>query len=213
MYPRRMKITGVFMIVVSMGILAFGVFRLSEENKLIQNAVPYNGNITGTLKIGDLVVIEGKVSAKNKILIHDFVDAAREYKGNKGSWIISETFRQPVVVDLVARDITLHSENICSEGAGNLIKCTNEKTSDGREIRYIGLRRGDPVTAAGTLMSQAPHALEVQAWYSGSVEEYSSYINSGMTGLYVFCALLGAIGTGLFLWGKKKSNKTGSVTP
>ncbi len=204
MYPRRMKITGVIMIAVSMGILAFGVFRLSEENKLIQNAVPYNGNITGTLKIGDLVVIEGKVSAKNKILIHDFVDAAREYKGNKGSWTISETFRQPVVVDLVAGDITLHSENICSEGTGNLIKSTDEKTSDGREIRYIGLRRGDPVTAVGTLTSLKPFMLEVKGWYSGSAVEYSSFINSSMTGLYVFCILLALIGAGLFLWGMKK---------
>ena len=213
MYPRRMKITGVIMIVVSMGILAFGVFQLSEEQQMIQTAIPFNGNSTGNIKTGDLVVIEGKVSVKNKILIHDFVDAAREYKGNKGYWTILESFRQPVTIDLAAGEITLHSEYICSEGTGNLIKSTDEKTPDGREIRYIGLRLGDPVTAVGTLTSHKPLMLEVKGWYSGSATDYSSYINSGMTGLYVFCILLALIGAGLFLLGMKKSNKTGSLMP
>ncbi len=135
--------------------------------------------------------------------MHDFVDAAKEHQVKGGSWSILEKYRQPVLADLALGGITLTSDNLCSEAKGNNVLETGEKSEWDRKVRYIGLRRGDPVTAVGTLTSSAPAALAVKYWYSGSIEDYGSFLASSRKGLYIFCVLIAALGAGLFIWGLK----------
>ena len=56
---------------------------------------------------GDLVMVEGRVSAKNRILIHDYVDAAKENNDAAGRWAILEEYHQPILADLKRGEIIL----------------------------------------------------------------------------------------------------------
>jgi hypothetical protein len=144
----------------------------------------------GKVDRGELVIVEGKISAKNRILVHDFVDAAKEYQAKGGSWTILEVHRQPVLADLARGEILLTSDTLCTEW--------------NRKVRYVGLKRGDPVTAIGTLASLAPAALTVKYWYSGSVADYKIFLSSSRRGLHVFCGVIAIVGAGLFLLGLKR---------
>jgi len=204
MYPRSMMITGVILVLVAIGILAFGLFMIGDEEDSMKKAARFDGKAAGTAVKGDLVLVEGKVSVKNKILVHDFVDAAKEWYDYDADWSILEAYRQPVIADLARGEILLTSENICSEAKGNNVLLTDEKSPWNRQVRYIGLKRGDPITAVGTLISSAPAALSVTYWYSGSVADHKDSLTSSRKGVYVFCLLIAVMGAGLFYWGWKK---------
>ena len=108
------------------------------------------------------------------------------------------------MADLAVGGITLNSENVCTGAKGNNILMTDEKSSWNNEIRYIGLRRGDPITAVGTLASVDPAALTVRNWYSGSVADYKETLSSGRKNMYIFCPILALMGAGMFFAGWKK---------
>ena len=203
MYPRRMMVVGSILVVSAVAIFVLAVTMARDEENLIGRAVPFNG-ATGAVKQGDLVVVEGKVSAKNKILIHDFVDAASERQIKGGSWTTLKLFRQPVLADLANGEIMLNADFPCAGAKGNNVLMTGEKTEGNREIRYIGLRRGDPVTAVGTLASVNPASLTVKNWYSGSVSEYRESLSSTGRNSYIFCAILVITGAGMFALGFRK---------
>lgn len=208
MHPHRMMTVGVIMALAAIAILAFGYFMLGEEENLLNNAARFDGEAATDrhFDIGELVIVEGKVSAKNKILVHDFVDASKDHQVKGGSWTSLEMYRQPILADLARGGIILNSENLCTEAKGNNVLETDERSSWNNRIRYIGLKRGDPITAIGILSSLAPAALTVTHWYAGSIADYRDYLPSSRKGLYIFCAIIFALGAGLFLPGFKKRN-------
>lgn len=202
MHSKRMMAVGAVMMAAALGIFIFGFVILGEKDEAFERAIPYDGTPGGAGE-GDLVVIEGKVSARNKILVHDFVDAAKEHQVKGGSWSILETYRQPILVDLAGGELLLTSETICTEAKGNNILMADEKSSWDRPVRYIGLKRGDPVTAVGTLIKTNPAAMTVEYWYSGTAAEHRASAASGGKGLQVFCLLVALMGAGLFIGGFK----------
>ena len=202
MYPRRMMIVGVIMMLVAIGILAFTLVIAGEEEDAVKKAARFDGDAAGAVQ-GKLIIVEGRVSAKNRMLLRDFVDAAKEYQADKGSWTILESYRQPVLADLARGGIILNSGNVCTRAKGNNVLKTDERTASGRKIRYTGLKRGDPITAVGTLNSSAQAALEVAYWYSGSVADYENYLASSRKGAYIFFAVIAALGAGFILLGWK----------
>lgn len=52
---------------------------IGREEDLIRRAVRYDGDTVGVPKQGDLAIVEGRISGKNKVLVHDFIDAASEH--------------------------------------------------------------------------------------------------------------------------------------
>lgn len=207
MYPRRMMIVGAIMVLVAAAIFAFGKIMLGEEIHAFESAARFEGGTAGAAgqaDLGELVVIEGKVSAKNKILVHGFVDASKDHQVKGGSWTSLEMYRQPVLADLARGEILLNSEYLCTAAKGNNVLETGERSAWNNRVRYIGLKRGDPITAIGTLTSLAPAALAVKYWYSGSVADYRNYLPSSLMGLYVFCAIITVTGAGFFLLGLKR---------
>lgn len=204
MYSRRMMIIGVILVLAAITILGFAIFMLGEEEDFIKKAARFEAGTAVAAGRGDLVLVEGRVSAKNRILVHDFVDAAKEYQADKGSWTILEVYRQPVLADLARGEIILAADKVCTLAEGNNVLETGEKTASGRKIRYTGLRRGDPITAVGTLTTVVPAALAVKYWYSGTLTDYKNYLASSRKGSYIFFAVIGALGAGFFLWGLKK---------
>jgi len=199
-----MMVAGVILVAAAMVLFAVAITMLGKDDDMINRAAGFDGSAPGAVKQGDLVVVEGKVSEKNKILVHDFVDAASEHQVKGQSWSTLKFFRQPVLAELAHGEILLNSENLCSEAKGNNILMTDEKSEWGHEIRYIGLRRGDPITAVGVLTSVNPAVLSVKNWYSGSATEYRDSLSSNRRNIYVFCAILTLAGAGLFLLGFRK---------
>lgn len=203
MLSRRRMIGGAILMLVAIGIFAFALVMIGEEADLLNKAVRFDGGAAGAAGRGDLVIVEGRVSAKNKILMHDFVDAAKEYQDGEGSWPILEEYRQPILADLARGEIILTADKVCRGAKGNNVLENNERTTSGRKIHYIGLKRGDPITATGTLTSLDPASLAVKHWYSGSVADHKSFLTSSRTGVYIFCGLLFVLGAAFFLWGIK----------
>ena len=148
-------------------------------------------------------MVEGKVSVKNKILVHDFVDGAKE-NNDAGTWAILEAYRQPVIADLTRGEIILNSEVVCSEAKGNNTLETKDRTPNNDPIRYQGLRKGDPITAVGTLAALAPAALTVQHWYSGSIADYRDYLASNRRNICIFGPLLLLRGRDFSSWDSAK---------
>jgi hypothetical protein len=200
----RRKVVGVICVLVATAILAFALLAIGEEADILRRAAPYDGGTTGTVGRGHLVIVEGKVSAKNSVLVEDLVDAAMEQRDSEGSWMIRKEYRQPILVDLARGEILLTAAQVCTRAKeGKALEAEERTTSEG-QIRYVGLRRGDPVTATGTLTSLAPASLSVENWYSGSVTDYRSFLTSSRRGVYVFSGVIAVLGVAFFLWGMKK---------
>ncbi len=203
MNSRRMMAVGVMMVLAAIAILLFALFMVGEEEESLKKAARFEGGAAGAAAQGDLVIIEGRVSVKNKILTHDYVDAAKE-NNDKGTWTILQVYHQPVLADLAQGEIILASAQVCTRPDGiNALK-TDEITPNKDPIRFVGLKRGDPIAAIGTLTSSVPAALAVKYWYSGSVADYKEFISSSRKGSYIFFAVLAALGAGLFVLGFKK---------
>ncbi len=200
---RRSKIVGVVMVVVAIAILAFSLFYIGEEENTLNKAAPFNGNAADTVKLGDLVIVTGKVSEKNKNIKFDFVHAAKEHHVD-ADWTILEFYRQPVIADLEKGEIILNSELLCTNGRGKSILHTDEKSEWRLPIRYEGLKRGNPIMAIGTITSLSPASLAVQHWYSGSVSDYRDSLASSKKNAPIFFVLLVGMGAGLYFWGVKR---------
>ncbi len=204
MYPRRMMVVGAILVAAAIALFVAAFAMVGDDEELINRAVRFDGSAAGSAKQGDLVIVEGRVSAKNKVLVHDFIDAASEHQVKGGSWSVLKYFRQPVLADLARGEILLNSDNLCTEAKGNNVLMTDEKSEWGHEIRYIGLRRGDPIMAVGALASLDPAVLTVKNWYSGSAADYRESLASSRKKIYIFCPILALIGAGLFLLGFRK---------
>lgn len=203
MYPKRMMLLGIVLVIAAIAIFAFGLFMVGEEEDFVNNAARFDGGAADAVRRGDLVIVEGKVSGKNKILVHDFIDAAKE-NNDAGTWGILEVYRQPVIADLARGEIILNSEYVCDRADGKNVLATDDRTPNNDPIRYIGLRRGDPITAVGTLASLAPAALAVKHWYSGSIASYSDALTANRRTGYIACPIIAGAGAAMFLWGWKK---------
>lgn len=201
MYAKRMIITGAVMVAAAGAILAVALLMLGDEARLAAEARPWDGDPSAAPHAGTLVLVEGRVSERNRVLVHDFVDGAREYLPAKGSWTIAEAYRQPVIADLPGGAVILNAERICTGAAVNNVLDTGEKNEAGQRIRHIGLRRGDPITAIGTLAAPAPPSLTVMHWYAGTRADYGRAIASGRRGSLVFFAVLTALGAALVIAG------------
>jgi hypothetical protein len=200
---------GVICVLVAGGVLAFALLAIGEEADTAERAAPFDGGTTGTVGRGHLVIVEGKVSAKNSILVQDFVDAAKEHQDNRGSWTIRKEYRQPILVDLARGEILLTAAQVCTRAKdGKVLEAEERSTSEGK-IRYVGLKRGDSVTATGTLTSLAPASLAVRDWYSGSVADYMSFLTSSRKGVCVFSGAIAGLGVVFFLWGMKGRDAIG----
>lgn len=202
MYARRMMIAGVILVLASMAIFVFAIFMIGEEEDTFKKAARFDGGAAGAARQGDLVIVEGRVSVRNRILVHDFVDAEKE-NNDAGSWLILEQYRQPVLADLARGEIILTADHVCVRPEGNNVLKTDDRTSNNDPIRFIGLKRGDPITAIGTLASLAPAALAVKDWYSGSITDYKDSLATNRKTGYIGCVVMIVLGAGLFLWGLK----------
>lgn len=197
-----MMIVGVILVVAAAVLFAIGPFMVEQEEDSMKRAWRFDGSAAVTARQGDLVMVEGKVSAKNRILIHDYVIAAKE-NNDAGTWAILEEYHQPVRADLKGGEIILTADHVCTSPEGNNVLNTDERTPNNDPIRFVGLKRGDPITAIGTLTSQSPAALAVKYWHSGSIADYKNFLSSSRKGVYIFCTVIAALGAGLFLWGLK----------
>ncbi|MBN1532058.1 MAG: hypothetical protein JXA20_05295 [Spirochaetes bacterium] len=202
MYPRRMMVVGVMLVLAAAGILLLGLFVTGEQEDALNSAAPFDGGAAAAPQ--GPVVVQGKVSPKNRILVFDFVYGAKETNEKGGSWSIRETYLQPIVADLAGGEILLKTEGVCTEGREGNFRSTGERDANNRLIRYVGLKRGDSITAVGTMTSAAPPAMAVQYCYPGSLADYRDSLASGRRTGFIASPLLTLAGVLMFLWGYKR---------
>lgn len=201
MYPRRMMVAGAILVLAAIGILIAGLFITGEQESAINGATPFDG---GPSVAGTRVIVEGKVGDRNAILKLDYVYGARESNQKGGSWTILEAYVQPLVLDLASGGIVLNTKGVCTEGkAGNILN-TDEKDANGRQVRYTGLKRGDRVSAVGTLTSSDPPEMEVGHCYAGTVSEFRDSVSSSRRTSYIFCTVIALAGALMFFLGFRR---------
>lgn len=203
---RTRIIVGIILIVFAATVCIAFFFLLDRESGFIDGAKRFTGAVTGDVKIGENVVIEGTVSEKNGILVHDFVDASKEYYSsskNSSGWKNLQDYHQRIIADLEKGTVALESDHVCTRAKGNNILDAGEKTEGGRETRYIGIRRKDPITATGTLASADPAIIKVRYWYSGTIADYRADLADGRRNTAMICAGIALVGIALIAWGRR----------
>jgi hypothetical protein len=204
MYPRRMMAAGAILALAAAGILLFGLFIVGEREEAINGAAPFDGSAAGAGGTKGLIVVEGKVSAKNRVLVYDFVYGAMQANEKGGTWTIRKMYSQPFIVDLGNGEVILDPEDLCTEGSERNFRETGLKDANGRPTRYVGLKRGDPITAIGQLVSSAPATVAVRYCYAGSAAGYRESLASSRRNGFIACPILALVGALMFLWGYRR---------
>jgi hypothetical protein len=181
---------------------AFEKHTQNQQMSAIADAKRFNGSPDSAAP-GDQVIIEGTVSERNPLLVHDFVAAEKQYyKSGRGSgWEILDTYNQPVVTELARGEVILRSDSICTDSKKKNFLETDEKTGNGNEIRYQGVRRLDPITAGGVIEKMDPPVIAVRYCYLGSINEYQDSIKGDITFNMIACLGSSAVGVVLILSG------------
>ena len=151
-------IVGIAFCLVILGIGTFGYHLLSEEAGVLKTAKVYER----TALVARVVVVEGKVSGKNKILIQNFVHAVREVYSQgagsrRGGWSLpQEKFNQPLWLDVGSEEVVVNTDSPIDRGSQ--VKIVVDPAN--KENRWRGIERGATVTVVGRIIAKNPTAIE-----------------------------------------------------
>ena len=176
-------IVGIAFSLVILGIGVFGYHLLNEETGALKSAKVYE--LTDALD--RVVIVEGKVSAKNKILVQNFVHAVRQvYSAGVGSgrsgWITKEQFNQPLWLDVGAEEVVVNTGSPVDRG--NHVKVLADPAN--KENRWRGIERGAMVTVIGRITSKNPTAVEAATYtYADSRHGYEEDASYGYRAFWI----------------------------
>src|SRR5436189_6482416 len=110
-------IAGILVCAVSVAVAIFGSHLLGDETAGLENAKVYEG----ADPVDRVVLVEGTVSGKNKILVQTFVHADREtYSAGVGStrarWSTQERFNQPLVLEVGSEEVVVNTDSPITRG-------------------------------------------------------------------------------------------------
>lgn len=177
---RNMNSKTIVGITFSLVVLAIGIFGyhlLSTETGALKNAKVYER----TDAVDRVVLVEGKVSSKNKILVQNFVHADRQvYSTGTGSgrssWSTKEQFNQPLWLDVGSEEVVVNTGSPIARG--NQMKVLVDPAN--QENRWRGIERGATVTVIGRITSKNPTAIEATIYtYADSRHGYEEDARSG----------------------------------
>jgi hypothetical protein len=193
-------IVGIAFTLVVLGIGVFGYHLLSEEIGALKNAKVYQR----ADPVGSVVVVEGKVSGKNKILVHDLVHAVREiYSQGAGSrragWSLpQEKFNQPLWLDVGAEEVVVNADSPIDRGSH--VKIVVDPTN--KENRWRGIERGATVTVIGRIITHNPTAIEASIYtYADSRRGYEADASSFQFSFWITMAVAVLIGAAITMSG------------
>lgn len=192
---KKTAVVGAVLILASLGVLAGGHYLLATERNAVESAPRY----TKELAVGARVLVAGKVADGNPVLVHTFVQAARERysTGKKSSWSVVQSFVQDLRIDVDGTTITVTSESACTRGAA--VKTVDEPGAE--KLRVRGLERGATFAAVGTLVATSPPAVKAELTYGDTPEAYLADLRAGNRYLYITVAIMACIGLALVAHG------------
>lgn len=192
-------IVGIIFTLVVLAIGIFGYHLLSTETDALKNAKLYER----TDAVDRVVLVEGKVSSKNKILVQNFVHAVREiYSTGTGSgrsgWGAKEQFNQPLWLDVGSEEVVIHTDSPIARG--NQMKVLVDPASN--ENRWRGIERGATVTVIGRITSKNPTAIEATNYtYADSRHGYEEDASSGYRAFWITMGVGLLIGAAIIISG------------
>lgn len=192
-------IVGIAFSLAVLGIGIFGYHLLSTETDALKNAKVYER----TDAVARVVLVEGKASSKNKILVQNFVHAVREiYSTRTGSgrsgWSTKEQFNQPLWLDAGSEEVVVNTDSPIARG--NQMKIVVDPAN--KENRWRGIERGATVTVIGRITSKNPTAVEaINYTYADSRHGYAEDASSGYRAFWITLGVGLLIGAGIIVAG------------
>lgn len=194
-------IVGIGFCVVSLAIGIFGNHLLSEETSKLTSAKVY-----GPADPFDrMVLVEGKVSGKNKTLVQNLVHADREtysvgVGGKRSRWSTQEQFNQPLSLDVGSEEVVVTTDRPITRGKDTKILLDpNDK-----ENRWSGIERGATVTVIGRITSKNPTTVDSSQTYADSRRGYEEDMGSGDRALFITIGVALLIGAAIVVYGIRK---------
>jgi len=195
------SISGILICIVALAFGAFGHLLLEKESNVLFAAKTYASEDP----VGTEVLIEGKVTDNNDLLVHQFVHAKREtYQEASGSmrsyWKTREQFNQPLQLSTGAEDVVLVVDTPVVRGKD--VMTFVDPSNSGNRWRGIG--RGTAVTAVGTIISSNPVTIEAEVTFAGDRESYAADLAFGRRSLFITIGIALLIGIAIIAYGVKK---------
>ncbi|PWJ40234.1 hypothetical protein [Sediminitomix flava] len=199
---------GIFFIVLSIVLYFYSVPKLNKEFEIYEKAVT-----TTPFSEGDTVFINGKVSNTNPKLVKNLCIGSKEVFKSFGKYngFSPIEFYVPefLTVNFNSDSVKVNFKEIPFRGSKVTHIPLEEKTEENTAIRLKGLKANAPILLIGTVNED--QTVDVMYSFSGSLEEYQSYIHENGKGLVMqICGSVGLIGALLVIlgiFGRKKKRK------
>jgi len=197
------SIVGIIFCLLTLAIGAACHLLLEKETGALLAAKTYStGDAAGTE-----VLIEGKVSDKNDLLVHRFVHAEREtFQEARGSirsyWKTEQQFNQPLILTVGAEEVILIVDAPVVRGKESMTIVDPSNSQN----RWRGISRGAVVTAVGTVSSNNPATIEATAdnVYGSDREGYAADAAFVRRALFITIGIALLIGIGIIVLGAKR---------
>lgn len=194
-------IVGIGFCVVSLAIGVFGNHLLTTETSELKNAKVYEP----ADPVDRVVLVEGKVSGRNKILVQNLVHANREtYSAGVGStrsrWSTQEQFNQPLSLDVGSEEVVVTTDRPIARG--NHTKVLLDPTN--KENRWSGIERGATVTVIGRITSKNPTAIDSSQTYADSRRGYEEDMGYGNRAFWITISVALLTGAAIAFYGIRR---------
>lgn len=194
-------IVGIGFCVVSLAIGVFGHHLLDEETSALANARVYEP----ADEVNRVVLAEGKVSGKNKLLVQSFVHADREIYGvgvgsTRPRWSTKETFNQQLVLDVGSDEVLVTTDRPITRG--NQVRIVLDPADN--ENRWRGIERGATVTVIGRITSKNPTTIDSSQAYADSRRPYEDDMSYGSRAFWISMAVALLVGLTIVFFGIRR---------
>ena len=204
---------GLIFIAVGVALATVGARQASAEADRAERLLPLSAAALDDGRPGREVLVEGRVSARNRALFQGFVAYVREeYRGSdddhKDKWSEDERRTPPLLIDLAGGVVTLADDQYDLDSPPHAWQepgalTWNGFTGEGTK-RYRGFQAGDPAMAIGTLvLGREGVELRAERLYGGTRADYiagrrgSAAFLPWFGGLF---ALIGAVVAAVGAW-------------
>lgn len=206
--PMLKIVTGTLLILSSVCLFFYGKPALLSEKRMVERYKWVRELKDGSFRVGDQISIEGRVSDRNPVLVHNFVAARKEKRdkqgGSNGEWILVHKYIQPLIIEVQGGQIHLLADDICVMGDHLLIIETDEKTEQGEPVRYVGVKPKAPVFLLGIIKSADIVTMQKKISFVGTRDQYLDRIDQGTFTINAIILLLLTAGIALVGWGLYK---------
>lgn len=193
----RVIFGGLFLL-LGIGTILVVPYFVNEERKPLMILPRFNSTLIKTVRLGEQVVIEGKLSEKNNTLFDHFVIGCEESYSDH-EWQNKKEFNQPFLLTFgEGTNIIVHVESPCPRGNFTVIPHPQETN-----LRWVGFEAKAKLTVVGKITSVDPLSLSATRHYGGTRMEYAESLRFSDLFIYFFGSLFAFFGSMLVYRGLK----------